>query len=72
MEFRVLRRLEVFRESDAIDLGSFRPRALFAFLLTGPNSVRSTDSIIDGLWGDDAGTDRQNARPPSELPRVRR
>ena len=40
---------------------AFRQRALLALLLTAPNSVFSTDQIIDGLWGADGGIDKQNA-----------
>ena len=61
MEFRVLGKLEVLRDGIAVDLGAFRQRALLGLLLTAPNSVWSTDQIIDGLWGDEAGGDKQNA-----------
>ncbi|MDJ0767817.1 MAG: extracellular solute-binding protein [Ilumatobacter sp.] len=61
MEYRVLGKLEVLRDGDPVDLGAFRQRALLALLLTSPNTVWSTDQIIDGLWGDDVGADRQNA-----------
>ena len=61
MEFRVLGKLEVRRDGVPVDLGAFRQRALLALLLISPNLVRSTDQIIDELWGDEAGGDRQNA-----------
>jgi len=61
MEYRVLGALEVRRDDKPVDLGPFRPRALLALLLTQPNSVFSTDQIIDGLWGDEAGADKQNS-----------
>lgn len=61
MEFRVLGKLEVLRDGAPVDLGAFRQRALLGLLLTSPNMVWSTDQIIDGLWGDDVGADRQNA-----------
>ncbi|MGI9607155.1 MAG: extracellular solute-binding protein [Acidimicrobiales bacterium] len=61
MEYRVLGKMEARRDGEPVDLGSFRQRALLGLLLTNPNSVFSTDAIIDGLWGDDAGPDRQNA-----------
>ncbi len=61
MEFRVLGKLEVFRDGEAVNLGSFRQRSLLALLLCAPNSVLSTDQIIDSLWGDDGGPDKQNA-----------
>ena len=61
MEFRVLGKLEALRDGAPVDLGAFRQRALLGLLLTAPNTVWSTDQIIDGLWGDDVGADRQNA-----------
>jgi len=61
VEYRVLGKLDVLRDGRAVDLGSFRQRALLALLLTAPNSVFSTDQIIDGLWGADGGIDKQNA-----------
>ena len=61
MEYRVLGKLEALRDGHPIDLGALRQRALLALLLTAPNSVFSSDQIIDGLWGADGGTDKQNA-----------
>ena len=61
MEYRVLGTLEVLRDDAVVDLGAYRQRALLGFLLTAPNAVFSTDQIIDALWGDDGGMDRQNA-----------
>ena len=61
VEYRVLGKLDVLQDGHAVDLGSFRQRALLALLLTAPNSVFSTDQIIDGLWGADGGIDKQNA-----------
>ncbi len=61
MEYRVLGKLEVLRNGQAVDLGAFRQRSLLALLLTAPNSVFSTDRILDELWGDAGGTDKQNA-----------
>ena len=61
MEYRVLGKLEVLRDGHPVDLGAFRQRALFALLLTGPNSVFSSDQILDELWGVAGGVDRQNA-----------
>ncbi|MGB5354522.1 MAG: AfsR/SARP family transcriptional regulator, partial [Woeseia sp.] len=60
MEFRVLGPLEARRDGDAIDLGAYRRRSLLALFLTAPNTVLSTDRIIDALWGDSEG-DRQKA-----------
>ncbi|NNE11960.1 MAG: protein kinase [Ilumatobacter sp.] len=61
MEFRVLGTTEVLRDGVPVDLGPYRQRALVSLLLTEPNTVFSTDRIIDALWGDDVATDRQNA-----------
>src|SRR3954466_9267088 len=49
------------RDGGPVDLGAFRQRALLALLLTRPNSVFSTDRILDELWGVDGGADKQNA-----------
>ena len=61
MEYRVLGKLEALRDGHPVDLGAFRQRSLLALLLTAPNTVFSTDQIIDGLWGADSGSDKQNA-----------
>jgi len=62
VEYRVLGKLEVLRDGAAVDLGTFRQRALLALLLTAPNTVLSTDQLIDRLWGEDPpGGDRQNS-----------
>jgi DNA-binding SARP family transcriptional activator/ABC-type glycerol-3-phosphate transport system substrate-binding protein len=61
VEFRVLGRLEVVRGDSPVDLGAFRQRALLALLLTAPNTVHSTDRILDELWGAGGGTAKQNA-----------
>ena len=51
MEYRVLGKLEVVRDGQTIEVGAVRQRALLALLLTAPNSVFSTDRILDELWG---------------------
>ncbi|MFN3258911.1 MAG: extracellular solute-binding protein [Ilumatobacter sp.] len=61
MDFRVLGTLAVERDGVDVDLGAFRQRALLGLLLTAPNQVWSTDQIIDGLWGEEAAGDKQNA-----------
>ncbi len=61
MEYRVLGRLEVVRDGEDVDLGSHRQKALLAMLLCNPNSIVSTDRLIDEIWGDDASSDRQNS-----------
>ncbi len=60
MEFRVLGPLEARRDGHTIELGAYRRRSLLALFLTAPNTVLSTDRIIDALWGDSEG-DRQKA-----------
>jgi DNA-binding SARP family transcriptional activator/serine/threonine protein kinase/WD40 repeat protein len=61
VEFRVLGPVEVLRDGVPVDLGVYKQRALLALLLIDSNRVVSTDRIIDELWGEDAGRDRQNA-----------
>ena len=61
MEYRVLGKLEVLRDGHPVDLGAFADRALLALLLTAPNSVFSSDQILDELWGDAGGVDKHNA-----------
>ena len=60
MEFRVLGPLEARRDGHAIELGAYRRRSLLALFLTAPNTVLSTDQIIEALWGDFEG-DRHKA-----------
>jgi DNA-binding SARP family transcriptional activator/ABC-type glycerol-3-phosphate transport system substrate-binding protein/tRNA A-37 threonylcarbamoyl transferase component Bud32 len=61
VEYRVLGNFEVVRDGRPVELGAFRQRALLALLLTEPNSVFSTDRILDELWGAEGGIDKQNA-----------
>ena len=61
MEYRVLGQVAAFRDGRQVALGSFRQRSLLAFLLMHANEVVSTDRLIDELWGDSAGLERQNA-----------
>lgn len=61
VEFRVLGPVEVLRDGTLVDLGVYKQRALLALLLIDANRVVSTDRVIDELWGEDAGRDRQNA-----------
>ena len=56
--------LEVVRYAEIVDLGVLKQRALLALLLIHANEVVSTDRIIDELWGDGAGRDRQKALWP--------
>ena len=61
MEFGVLGNLQVVREGDALQLGSYKQRSLLALLLIHANEVVSADRIIDELWGDELVPGRQNA-----------
>ena len=61
MEFRVLGHLEIRSGGEVLPLGSSKLRSLLALLLLNANHVVSTDRIIDELWGDDVGRNRQNA-----------
>src|SRR5215210_7637853 len=61
IEFRLLGRLEVLSDGVAVDLGSQRQRALLALLLANAGTVLSTDRILDELWGDAGGADKQNS-----------
>ena len=61
VEYRVLGPVEVHRDGEPVALGPYKQRALLALLLINANQVVSTDRIIDELWGDSAGRDRQNA-----------
>ena len=55
---RILGPLEVEDESgQAVELGSPKQQALLALLAIHPNSVLSTDRIIDELWGDQPPSD---------------
>jgi hypothetical protein len=62
MEFHVLGRLEAERDGASVSLGSYRQRSVLALHLIHANKVVSTDRIIDDLWGDQAGANRQNAQ----------
>jgi ABC-type glycerol-3-phosphate transport system substrate-binding protein/DNA-binding SARP family transcriptional activator len=53
--------LEAEQDGASVSLGSYKQRSVLALLLIHANRVVSTDRIIDELWGDEAGGDRQNA-----------
>jgi len=61
VEYRLLGRLEVVRDGVPVELGAFRQRALLALLLANAGTVLSTDRILDELWGDTGGTDKQSS-----------
>src|SRR5918995_2955325 len=52
LQFRLLGRLEAFRNGEQIDLGARKQRAVLALLLLNANRVVSTERLIDELWGD--------------------
>jgi DNA-binding SARP family transcriptional activator/tRNA A-37 threonylcarbamoyl transferase component Bud32 len=61
MEFRLLGRLEVLRDGVPVELGAFRQRALLGLLMANARTVLSTDRILDELWGETGGTDKQGS-----------
>jgi DNA-binding SARP family transcriptional activator len=52
MEFRVLGRLEVWRDGWHIDISAPKQRVLLATLLCHANEAVSRDCLIDALWGE--------------------
>jgi len=60
LKYRLLGPIEAHHDGQTLDLGTYKQRALLALLLIHANAVVSTDRIIDELWGDDPGRDRQN------------
>ncbi|MDJ0665357.1 MAG: BTAD domain-containing putative transcriptional regulator, partial [Acidimicrobiia bacterium] len=61
MKYRVLGKFEVTEEGTVVDVGTYRQKSLLAYLLTKSNTIVSTDQIIEALWGEEAGADKQNA-----------
>ncbi len=53
LEYRVLGPLEVVRGSERVALGPARQRAVLAMLVLRHGQVVSSDSIVEGIWGDD-------------------
>ncbi len=54
MEFQALGPLAVYRDGDAVDLGSPKQKAVLALLLMHANQPVATDRIIEEIWGDDS------------------
>lgn len=50
MDFRILGRLEVFRDGNPVDLGPPRQRALLARLLISAGEVVTADRLVEDLW----------------------
>ena len=72
MEFRLLGPLEVLDDDGVpVPLGGPRPRALLAQLLLEPNTVVSTDRLIDGIWGESPPASAAE-RAPGARPRAAR
>ena len=61
MEYRVLGTLDVRRDGHAVEIGQYKRRALLALLVINAGTAVSTDRIIDEIWGDDPGRNRQNS-----------
>ena len=61
LEFRILGSLEFERGGIPVDLGSFKQKSLLALMLVNSNQIVSTDRILDELWGEAAGSGKQNA-----------
>jgi basic membrane lipoprotein Med (substrate-binding protein (PBP1-ABC) superfamily)/DNA-binding SARP family transcriptional activator len=54
MKFQALGPLAVYRDDDAVDLGSPKQKAVLALLLMHANQPVSADRIIEEIWGDDS------------------
>lgn len=54
LEYRVLGPLEVVRGPERLALGPARQRAVLAMLVLRHGEVVSSDSIVEGIWGDNA------------------
>jgi len=52
LRFRLLGRVEAFRDGVELDLGPRKQRAVLAALLLSANRVVSTEELIDDLWSD--------------------
>src|SRR5690349_19613577 len=50
LEFRLLGRVEVYRDGQPVDVGGPKQRAVLASLLLRPRRVVSVEQLIDDLW----------------------
>jgi DNA-binding SARP family transcriptional activator len=55
MRFAILGSVEVWADDRRLALGGPRQLRLLSFLLLHRNRAVSRDSLIDALWGEDAG-----------------
>jgi len=60
IDFRILGSLEIWDRGRLVEVRRTKQRALLAMLLLRPREVRSTDTLVDGLWGESAP---RTARP---------
>ena len=61
MRFRVLGPVEIESEDGPVVVSGQRLRALLTALLLQPNSVVSTDRLVEALWGQDLPESPANA-----------
>jgi basic membrane lipoprotein Med (substrate-binding protein (PBP1-ABC) superfamily)/DNA-binding SARP family transcriptional activator len=61
MDLRVLGPLELTVDGRAVELGAPKQRALLAALVIGEGRLRSTDELIDAVWGDSAPRTAQHS-----------
>ena len=54
MRFRVLGSVEIEGEEGPVVVSGRRLRALLTALLLQPNTVVSTDRLVEALWGQDS------------------
>jgi len=54
IDFRILGSLEIWDRGRLVEVRRTKQRALLAMLLLRPREVRSTDTLVDGLWGESA------------------
>src|SRR3954469_4569114 len=62
MDYRILGPLEVLAPDGPVPLGGAKQRAVLAMLLLRANEVVSTDSLIEGLWGEEPPQTAAKAR----------
>ena len=68
MEVRVFGPVEVSVDGRPVALGGGKPRALLAMLALNAGSTVSTERLIEGLWGERAAGDRDEAGAALRVP----